>query len=48
MPLRGKNKHYRIVDVSRHHFNATARLCGLNRDMEDIITATLAAPVGST
>lgn len=43
MALRGKNKHYRIVDVRRHHFNATARVCGLNRDMEDIITATLAA-----
>jgi serine/threonine-protein kinase HipA len=43
MALRSKNKHYRMVDVRRHHFNASAKLCGLGEDMEHIIVATLAA-----
>jgi serine/threonine-protein kinase HipA len=37
MALRGTTKHYRIVDIDRRHFNATARLCGLGKDMDAII-----------
>lgn len=37
MALRGAQKHYRIADIDRRHFNATARLCGLGKDMESII-----------
>ncbi|MBK8579694.1 MAG: HipA domain-containing protein [Candidatus Accumulibacter sp.] len=42
MALRGKNSHYRLADIQRRHFNATARLCGLGTDMETIITDVLA------
>jgi serine/threonine-protein kinase HipA len=42
MALRGKRKHYRLHEISRRHFNLTAKLCGLGRDMEGIITDTLA------
>ncbi len=37
MALRGTQKHYRLVEIGRRHFNATARLCGLGRDMDAII-----------
>jgi serine/threonine-protein kinase HipA len=37
MAMRGTQKHYRIVDIGRRHFDATARLCGLGRDMDAII-----------
>lgn len=37
MAVRGKNKHYRIADIRRDHFNTTARACGLGHDMNDII-----------
>jgi serine/threonine-protein kinase HipA len=37
MALRGTNKHYRIGEITRQHFNATARQCGLGSDMEPII-----------
>lgn len=43
MALHGANKHYRLTDIRRHHFNATARRCGLGDDMESIISATLDA-----
>jgi serine/threonine-protein kinase HipA len=42
MALRGKRKHYRLGEISRRHFNHTAKLCGLGRDMESIIADTLA------
>lgn len=42
MALRGKNKHYRIGEITRQHFNATARQCGLGRDMEPIIADVIA------
>jgi serine/threonine-protein kinase HipA len=41
MALRGKNKHYRIAQIRRAHFNATARACGLGQDMNDIIDAVV-------
>jgi serine/threonine-protein kinase HipA len=37
MALRGAQKHYRLVDIRRRHFNEPARLCGLGRDMDAII-----------
>jgi len=42
MALRGKNTHYRIRDIQRRHFNATAQQCGLGQDMESIIEEVLA------
>ena len=42
MALHGRNAHYRLRDIARRHFNATARRCGLGADMEDIIAQTLA------
>jgi serine/threonine-protein kinase HipA len=41
MALHGKSKHYRLTDIRRDHFNATAHRCGLGRDMETIITDTI-------
>ena len=37
MALRGASKHYRIAQIQRRHFNETAQICGLGRDMEPII-----------
>lgn len=37
MALRAAQKHYRVADIGRRHFNATARLCGLGKDMDVII-----------
>lgn len=37
MAMRGKNVHFRLGEIRRRHFNATARLCGLGPDMETII-----------
>lgn len=42
MSLRGKHKPYRITEISRPHFNLTAKLCGLGQDMEGIIEDTVA------
>jgi len=42
MALPGKNKHYKLAEVQRRHFNSTARLCGYGPDMEQIIGETLA------
>lgn len=45
MALRGKNKHYRLVEIRRPHFDETAKLCGLGEeDMGHIIEEV----VGST
>jgi serine/threonine-protein kinase HipA len=38
MALRGANKHYRISEVQRRHFNHTAARCGLGANMETIIS----------
>lgn len=43
MALRGKNKHYRVAEIDRRHFNETAALCGLGKDMEHIIADVLAS-----
>jgi serine/threonine-protein kinase HipA len=37
MAMRGTQKHYRIADIGRRHFDAKARLCGFGRDMDAII-----------
>jgi serine/threonine-protein kinase HipA len=37
MALRGTQKHYRIAEIGRRHFDATARLCGLGKDMDAIV-----------
>ena len=37
MALRGESKHYRVEEITRRHFNATARRCGLGAGMESII-----------
>jgi serine/threonine-protein kinase HipA len=37
MAMRGTQKHDRIADIGRRHFDATARLCGLGRDMGAVI-----------
>ena len=42
MALRGTNTHYRIAELTRQHFNATAQRCGLGSDMEHIIADVLA------
>lgn len=42
MALRGTQKHYRIVEVTRRHFNIVARQCGFDNDMESIIADVIA------
>jgi serine/threonine-protein kinase HipA len=42
MALSGSSNHYRLTAIQRRHFNATARKCGLGRDMEPIILDVLA------
>lgn len=42
MSLRSKNKHRRLTEIRRYHFDATARQCGLGASMEPIIDDTLA------
>jgi serine/threonine-protein kinase HipA len=42
MAVRDKSKHYRIAEIERRHFNATARQCGFGADMESIIDDVLA------
>ncbi len=37
MAVRGKRKHYRVSEIRREHFDATARLCGLGPDMKPLI-----------
>jgi serine/threonine-protein kinase HipA len=43
MAVRGTRKHYRLDEIRRHHFNETARLCGLGRDMNEIIDEVVEA-----
>jgi serine/threonine-protein kinase HipA len=42
MAVRGKNKHYRLTEIQRRHFNLTAEQCGLGLDMESVITDVIA------
>jgi serine/threonine-protein kinase HipA len=42
MALRGKSAHYRIRDLRRRHFNATAHKCGFGQDMECLIDEVVA------
>jgi serine/threonine-protein kinase HipA len=42
MAVLGANKHYRIADIERRHFNMTAQRCGLGGDMEAIIADVVA------
>jgi len=42
MALRDKTKHYRVEEIRRRHFSATARTCGLGRDMGSIIDDVVA------
>lgn len=42
MAVRDRNKHYKLVEIRRRHFNATARLCGLGADMERLIDDVVA------
>lgn len=41
MSVRGKNKHYRLRDIQRRHFNHMARACGFGKNMENIIAEVL-------
>lgn len=43
MALHGKNTHYRLKDIHRHHFNATAAQCGVGETTETLIEEVLAA-----
>jgi len=43
MSVRGKNKHYRVKDIQRRHFNAMASQCGLGDTAEPLIEDILAA-----
>lgn len=43
MAVREKNKHYKLLDIQRRHFNSTARLIGLGQSAEPLITELLAA-----
>jgi len=41
MALRGASKHYRVAEITRRHFNATARRCGHGKNMESIIAEVI-------
>jgi len=43
MSLKAKNKHYRIAEIERRHFNLVAHRCGLGADMESIIAEVIDA-----
>lgn len=42
MAVGGTSKHYRLDEITRRHFNATARACGFGVDMESIINEIVA------
>jgi serine/threonine-protein kinase HipA len=42
MAVLGDNKHYRVSEIQRRHFNITAQRCGFGPNMEDIIDEVLA------
>lgn len=37
MAVHGENKHYRLEEIGRRHFDMTARRCGVGADMEPIL-----------
>jgi serine/threonine-protein kinase HipA len=41
MALKAGSKHYRIVDMQRRHFNAVARSCGVEANMESMISEVI-------
>ena len=41
MALCGKNKYYKLAEIQRRHFNATAQQCGLGADMEALISEVI-------
>jgi serine/threonine-protein kinase HipA len=43
LALKATNKHYRIAEIQRRHFNLAAQRCGLGADMESIITDVIDA-----
>lgn len=43
MALRGKGEHHRIGEITRRHFNMTARMCGFGKDMESIVANMISA-----
>lgn len=47
MALQGTQKHYNLARIARHHFNTTARRCGLSNGMEFIIEEVLARTPGA-
>ena len=42
MSVRGRHKHYGVEEITRRHFNLTARECGLGTDMESIVAEVVA------
>ena len=38
MAVSGKNRHYRVREITRRHFEQTARLAGLGSAMDSIIS----------
>jgi len=42
MAVSGKNRHRRLVDIRRRHWNATARACGFRAGAEPWIESLLA------
>lgn len=42
MAVSGKNRHYELATIMRHHFNATAAKCGWGANAEDILGELLA------
>ena len=42
MALRGRNKHYRMAEIRRRHFNQTAAQIGIGTDAEPLIEELLA------
>jgi serine/threonine-protein kinase HipA len=43
MAVSGKNRHYKLKEIHRRHFNAMARKCHYGNDAEDLIERILAA-----
>jgi serine/threonine-protein kinase HipA len=43
MALKATNKHYRIAEIQRRHFNLAAQRCGLGADMESTISEVIDA-----
>lgn len=46
LALRGTRKHYRLHEITRRHWNMTAKQCGYAADMEALIDETLAQTPG--